>query len=65
MKILPVHQCPDREWMNVEKYVYGKLQQHSMVREKGHLKDNHAAPAQVFELLIAIVSFPVQGERRD
>lgn len=51
--------------MNVEKYVYGKLQQHSMVREKGHLKDNHAALAQVFELLIAIVSFPVQGERRD
>ena len=36
-----------------------------MVREKGHLKHNQAALAQVFELLIAILSFPVQGERRD
>lgn len=35
-----------------------------MVREKGHLKVNQAALARVFELLIAILSFPAQGERK-
>lgn len=44
MKILRTHQYPDRGQMNVEeKRVHGKQQQHSVLREKGNLKDNQSA----------------------
>lgn len=44
MKILHMHQYPDRGQMSVEEYrVHGKQQQYSMLREKGNLKDNQSA----------------------